>query len=89
MTTLCSSSSQDVWTHTLVVSKLFLIMGNLEHQLVILCKNGYLGIPWIFDVISAAVEHDDPSFESNGARYALDILNLLQVTIIHILSVPL
>lgn len=60
--TMQRSSSQDVWTHTLVVSKLFLIMG----------------IPWIFDVISAAVEHDDPSFESNGARYALDILNLLQ-----------
>jgi len=56
------SCSQDVWNHALVVSKLFLIMG----------------IPWIFDVISANVEHNDDSFESNGARYALDILNLLQ-----------
>ena len=39
-----------------------------------------IGIPWVFDVISAAVEHNDGSGESFGARLSLDILNLLTVS---------
>jgi len=62
------NSKQNVWTHALVVSKLFLIMG----------------IPWIFDVISAAVEHRYGNGESFGARLSLDILNLLTGVIIFV-----
>merc|ERR1719412_2720873 len=60
------NSKSNAWTHALIVSKLFLIMG----------------IPWIFDVISAAVEHSYGDGQSFGARLSLDILNLLTGVII-------
>lgn len=59
--TMTTSSGDNLWVHIMVVLKIFLIMG----------------IPWILDVISAAIAHKVGVGKSFEARLTLDILNLL------------
>ena len=51
-------------TQLLTVSKLFIIMG----------------IPWVFDVVSAAIKHSHGWTESYNIRFILNILNLFTVS---------
>jgi hypothetical protein len=52
-----------------------------KHILTFVC----LGIPWTLDVISAAIAHQHGSGQTFEARLALDILNLLTVSILTII----
>ena len=71
-------------TQLLTVTKLFFIMGKIENRNMISLILKILlitGIPWTFDVISAAVRHAHGESRSHSytIRIVLDILNLLTV----------
>ena len=73
-------------TQLLTVTKLFFIMGKSEKRIIIYLIHlsfRITGIPWTFDVISAAWRHahSESRSQSYTLRIVLDMLNLLTVTI--------